>query len=177
MNKYIVALFITFSFGAQTPAAAVDQTSPLDVINAASQSDTTSVETIRTFCEGGETQSSRYIASADTFVLSCGCDCTTQENRIWIISGKTRQTYQLDASKAVATLELKGLAAIPDTFGPVPLCEEQQESSSDITLLTKIPSTNGASPYCYLAEPFIAQERTQCDSEQCKKVLSVLNGR
>lgn len=145
-------------------------------VNAAAQPDTSRVETTGTFCEAGETQSSKYIASADAFVLSCDCDCTAQENRIWIILGKTLQTYRLDASKAVSTLELKGLNAIPDTFGPVPLCEKTQMADSAITILTKMPSTSGASPYCYSAEPFIKQNNTQCETRECKKALDSLDG-
>ncbi|MCY1280185.1 hypothetical protein D3C76_694170 [compost metagenome] len=142
--------------------------------HAAAQSDTSKVKTTVEFCEAGETQSSKFIASADTFVLSCDCDCTAQENRIWIIPNRSRQTYQLDASKAVSTLELKGIAAIPDTFGPVPLCEKPQEGGNGITILTKMPSTGGASPYCYAAEPFIEKSIAPCESAQCKKVLASL---
>lgn len=142
--------------------------------NAATQPDTSKVEITKEFCESGETQSSKYIASAEAFVLSCDCDCTAQENRIWIILDKPRQAYRLDASKAVSTMELKGLDAIPDTFGPVPLCEKTQAADSPITILTKMPSTSGASPYCYSAEPFIKQNNTQCKTTECRKVLDSL---
>lgn len=76
----------------------------------------------------------------------------------------------------MSTLELNGLDAIPDTFGPVPLCEKQQSASSGITIFTKMPRTSGASPYCYSAEPFIEQSSTQCVSAECKKVLASLGG-
>lgn len=136
--------------------------------------DTSKPEEIGEFCEADETQTSKYIASAGAFILSCECDCTAQENRIWIIFDRSQEIYKLDASKAVSTLEFKGLDAIPDTFGKVPLCEKTQAADSTITILTKMPSTSYSSPYCYSAEFFVKQSSTQCETTECMMVMGSL---
>lgn len=143
--------------------------------NTEAHSDTSRVETAGTLCESGETQSSKYIASADAYILSYNCNCTAQENHILIILGQPPKAYQLDASNTVSTLELEGLDAIPDTFSRVPLCEKTQAAGSAITILNKIPSTSGAAPYCYSGGPFIEQNNTQCLKSKCKSALKLLN--
>lgn len=142
--------------------------------NAETQPDTSWIKITKQICESGEMQSSKYIRSADAFILSCDCDCTAQENRIWIIFDRSQEIYRLDASKAVSTLELKGIDAIPDTFGKIPLCENARATESTITILTKMPSTNDASPYCYSAKYFVKQSNTQCKTTECMMVLDSL---
>lgn len=144
-------------------------------ITAIAQSNYEKTETYRIqineeFCESGETQSSKYINSADSFILSCECNCTAQENRLWLISRKTKATYQIDASKAVSTREIENLDSIPDIFGSVPFCEKKPATKSAITILTKQPSTNSSPPYCYSAQPFIEKNNKKCDTAECNKV-------
>lgn len=166
----------------KTPAIALLLALPLvaaNIITATAQSndeesDTSRFQMDEKFCEAGETQSSKHIKSADSFILSCECNCTAQENRIWIIPRKTKATYQIDASKAVSTREIENLNSIPDVFGLVPFCEKKRAANSAITILTKRPSANSSSPYCYSAQPFIEQDNKKCDTTECKKILEPL---
>lgn len=137
-------------------------------------SETSRFQTNEKFCEAGKTQSSKHIKSADSFILSCECNCTAQENRIWIVPNKTKATYQIDASKAVSTREIESIDSIPDIFGPVPFCEKNPATNSAITILTKRPKANSSPPYCYSAQPFIEQENKKCDTAECKKISESL---
>lgn len=165
----------------KTPAVVLLLALPLaaNSITATAQSNDEKTDTSRfqmneKFCEAGETQSSKYINSADSFILSCECNCTAQENRLWIVLRKTKATYQIDASKAVSTKEIENLDSIPDVFGLVQFCEKKPAANSTITILTKRPSANSSSLYCYSAQPFLEQDNKKCETAECKKISEAL---
>lgn len=133
--------------------------------------DTFTLKTNEKFCDQDETQLVKKINSAKSLILSCECNCTAQENRIWIINSEKKSIYEIEASKAVSTKEINNTDSIPDIFGRVPFCEKKTPTNSSITILTKQPSAGSTSPYCYSKEPFIEPDNKKCNTKECKNIL------
>lgn len=120
------------------------------------------------YCSSGEVANTRWDIRTDQYVLSCECDCTSQENTFWLVGvadGFSVKT--VDASKVVNFTELqKNHSGVPDIFGLVPYCSTPRKSDSALIKLRKMPTSDGApQPYCYSVDDSPLPE--VCLTEDC----------
>ncbi len=114
----------------------------------------------------------------DIYILSCNCDCTSQENHGWIAkkNNESLEIHETDASLIVRNTEVidwNGL--VPGTFGPIPLCSKNEADAYDLLALTKSPAEgeDPTPPYCYISEILKLNENT-CSTIECQKVTELI---
>ncbi|WLG50779.1 type IV pilus biogenesis/stability protein PilW [Pseudomonas sp. FP1742] len=127
-----------------------------------------SVAIAENYCGSHGVAKSRWDIRSGDYVLSCECDCTTQENSFWFVSqdGKVKT---LEASKVVSTVDIvKNKSGVPDSFGTVPYCKALKTNQDLLVYLQKGPSTSESSqPYCYSV---IEQDAAEaCTTEDCMR--------
>lgn len=118
------------------------------------------------YCAVGEVAKSKWDIRSGTYILSCECDCTAQENRFWLV-GADGGTKLLDASKVISSVDIeKNELGIPDAFGIVPYCEPIEVQVESLIYLSKRPSgRSGMGSYCYsLVEKGSAES---CSTDGC----------
>jgi hypothetical protein len=126
------------------------------------------------FCSADYSSKLEWDSMSDTYILSCNCDCTSQENNGWIAKKNTTglTIYKTSASLVLRNTDIinwNGL--IPGAFGPSPLCSKIDAGPYDLLSLTKVPS-EGADPkppYCYISEALKLNENN-CTTTECQRV-------
>lgn len=125
-----------------------------------------SVAIAENYCGSDGVAKPKWDIRSGDYVLSCECDCTTQENSFWFVSqdGKVKA---LEASKVVSTVDIvKNKSGVPDSFGTVPYCKALKTNQDRLVYLQKGPSTSESSqPYCYSVVEQDAAEA--CTTEDC----------
>lgn len=127
------------------------------------------VASVDNYCGSGEVAKTRWDMRSDQYVLSCECNCTSQENSFWLMNKPDHFSVALvEASKVLTAAEFdKNKTGVSDIFGLVPYCSTSQASQGALLILNKIPSPDGApQPYCYvLADSSVPDF---CDTADCK---------
>ncbi|MHC8397694.1 tetratricopeptide repeat protein [Pseudomonas sp. LB3P93] len=125
-----------------------------------------SVAIAENYCGPDGVAKSKWDIRGGDYVLSCECDCTTQENIFWFVSqdGKVKT---LEASKVVSAADIvKNKSGVPDSFGAVPYCKVIKTNHDRLVYLQKGPSASESSqPYCYSVVEQDAAEA--CTTEDC----------
>lgn len=123
-----------------------------DVNNLACDPDTNicTIDIPENYCAVGEVAKSKWDIRSDTYILSCECDCTAQEDRFWLV-GADKGTRLIEASKILSSIDVeKNKLGIPDAFGVVPYCEPIEVEAESLIYLSKRPSgRSDMGPYCY----------------------------
>ncbi|MGF6205427.1 hypothetical protein ABH906_001433 [Pseudomonas frederiksbergensis] len=138
-------------------------------LNCDPDSNVCTVTSVDNYCGLGETAKTRWDMRSDKYVLSCECNCTSQENTFWLINQSDDSSVVLvDASKILTPAEFeKNKAGVSDIFGLVPYCSISSESQGGVVRLSKIPSPAGApQPYCYVVDD--SGMPNSCDTADCK---------
>ncbi|UZE11871.1 tetratricopeptide repeat protein [Pseudomonas sp. B21-053] len=138
-------------------------------LNCDPDSNVCTVVTIDNYCDVGEVAKTKWDMHSDQYVLSCECDCTSQENTFWLVSKPDDFSVALvDASKVLSPTEVeKNKAGVSDIFGLVPYCSISSEPQEALVRLRKIPSpANAPQPYCYLVDESVRPG--SCNTADCK---------
>lgn len=111
---------------------------------------------------------------SDIYILSCNCDCTSQENYGWIAkrSGTGLEVYKTSASLILRNTDIMNWnGLIPGEFGPSPLCSKIEADAYDLLVLTKTPSKgiDPTPPYCYTGE-VLDLNKNSCSTPECLRV-------
>jgi hypothetical protein len=130
------------------------------------------------FCSTDYSSKLEWDSMSDIYILSCNCDCTSQENNGWIAKKNTTglAIYKTRASLILRNTDImdwNGL--IPGAFGPSPLCSKIDAQPYDLLALTKIPS-EGADPkppYCYIGE-ILKTNENNCSTTECQRVAELI---
>lgn len=128
-----------------------------------------SVAVTNNYCAPGEVAKTKWDIRSGTYILSCECDCTSQENKFWLIdTAGNSPVKNIETSKIVSSIDIgKNKAGVPDSFGLVPYCKNPQVNSDVLINLQKVPGPDGATqPYCYSVEKSIAAD--VCTTSDCE---------
>ncbi|WP_018927454.1 tetratricopeptide repeat protein [Pseudomonas umsongensis] len=134
-----------------------------------SDSNMCTVLVAESYCGGGETPKTKWDIRTGEYILSCECNCTSQENTFWLVSGANKEfVKKVETSKIVSTIDLrKNKDGVPDVFGLVPYCTTVHVVSDKLVSLQKIPSANNSQhPYCYEVDESVSSEL--CSTSECK---------
>ena len=103
------------------------------------------VASVDNYCGSGEVAKTRWDMRSDQYVLSCECNCTSQENSFWLMNKPDHFSVALvEASKVLTAAEFdKNKTGVSDIFGLVPYCSTSQVSQGALVILNKIPSPAG----------------------------------
>ncbi|KJZ66016.1 tetratricopeptide repeat protein [Pseudomonas fluorescens] len=133
-----------------------------------------SVSVPENFCGSEGLPKSKWDIRSQSYILSCECDCTAQENSFWFID-KNGSVQTLEASKVVSGLDIaRNKSGIPDAFGVVPYCQPVKVDANQLIYLQKVPSVSGQpQPYCYSTLKYDeAQVCTTSDCVQKQKLVA-----
>ncbi|SDS97922.1 hypothetical protein SAMN05216222_2779 [Pseudomonas prosekii] len=134
-----------------------------------------SVAVANNYCASGEVANTKWDIRSGAYVLSCECDCTSQENTFWLIDTAGKSPVKtIYTSKIVSSIDIeKNKGGVPDLFGLVPYCTNPQVNSEVLINLKKIPGPEGATqPYCYSVEKSVAAE--VCTTTDCEAKKSLV---
>lgn len=124
------------------------------------------------YCGADGIAASKWDMRSDSFVLSCACDCTDQDNTFWIIR-PDRTVSTLAASKVVSSIDIaRNGSVVPDIFGVVPYCTAVKTDKPGLVYLQKQPANTPAS-YCYAVIPPNAARA--CSSTQCLHMQTLVS--
>jgi hypothetical protein len=127
------------------------------------------VASVDNYCGLGEAARTRWDMRSDQYVLSCECNCTSQENTFWLVNKPDNFSVALiEASKVLGSAEFeKNKVGVSDVFGLVPYCSMSPNSQGALVRLRKMPSPDGASqPYCYTVDD--SKLPKSCDTTDCE---------
>lgn len=118
------------------------------------------------YCSAGEVTHTKWDIRSGTYILSCECNCTAQENSFWLV-GTNGNVQTLNASEIVSSVDIaKNPSGVPDIFGVVPYCSKLESSADRLIYLQKRPGgPGGAQGYCYSAVDQSAVE--SCSTTDC----------
>jgi hypothetical protein len=134
-----------------------------------SDSNVCTVVVAENYCGAGETAKTKWDIRTGEYILSCECNCTSQENTFWFVSGVNKESVKkIETSKIVSTIDLrKNKDGVRDIFGLVPYCTTLHAGSDKLVSLQKIPSAdNSPYPYCYEVDGSVPSEL--CSTSECK---------
>lgn len=128
-----------------------------------------SIPVVENYCGSDGVAKTKLDIGSGTYILSCECDCTSQENIFWLVkeNGEIPKVKTIEMSKVVSAIDLvKHEAGVPDIFGVVPYCAAPKVKVDSLVYLQKIPSPDGApQPYCYsIDESSVAES---CSTPDC----------
>lgn len=126
------------------------------------------------FCGSDGVPKAKFDIRSQSYILSCECDCSSQENSFWILSSNGA-VQTLDASKIVSSVDIgKNRSGVPDTFGVVPYCQSINTNDDGLIYLQKGPGSAGQpQPYCYSV---LEHDETQkCESSDCLSKLQLVS--
>ncbi|WPN57823.1 hypothetical protein [Pseudomonas sp. P9_31] len=134
-----------------------------------SDSDVCTVLVAENYCRLGETAKTKWDIRTGEYILSCECNCTSQENTFWLVSGANKASVRkIETGKIVSTIDLKkNKDGVPDVFGLVPYCTTLHTDSDKLVSLQKIPSASSTlHPYCYEVDASVLS--AFCSTSECK---------
>jgi hypothetical protein len=132
------------------------------------------ISSVENFCESGEISKVKWDIRSRQYIFSCECDCTSQENKIWLVDGFGNSPVRLvEASKIESSVGLsKNKSGVADIFGLVPYCRVSEIKEDKLVILQKVPSENGSrNPYCYDIADELPSE--VCFTSECTNKLSL----
>lgn len=134
-----------------------------------------SVAISENFCGSDGVPKAKFDIRSQSYILSCECDCSSQENSFWIL-GADGKVQTLDASKIVSGVDIiKNRSGVPDAFGVVPYCQPINVKGEGLIYLQKGPSSAGQpQPYCYSKLEY--DEAQKCESSDCLSKLQLVSG-
>lgn len=127
------------------------------------------------FCGVDESPNIKLIPESGKVILNCECNCTAQENQIWIGDINSKSVNYIKASKVVGSDQILGINKIPDTFGAVPFCQKVEAQKKLLLALTKVPTNQNPNPYCYSVVEINSQNLTVCNPGNCGKANNWLD--
>ena len=134
-----------------------------------------SVAISENFCGSDGVPKAKFDIRSQSYILSCECDCSSQENTFWILSADGK-VQTLDASKIVSGVDIiKNKSGVPDAFGVVPYCQPINASGESLVYLQKGPGSAGQpQPYCYSVLEH--DEPQKCESAECLSKIEMVSG-
>lgn len=126
------------------------------------------------FCGVDFSSKLSWDSMSDVYILSCSCNCTSQENHGWLAkrSGGDLSIYKTNASLILRNTNIMNWnGLIPGEFGPSPLCSKIKANTYDLIALTKTPSKgiDPTPPYCYEGA-VLELNKNNCSTSECLQV-------